>query len=123
METVVRLTLGFSGLPWPELNVNLHDFAGRFVARADMPFAAYRVIVEYDGIQHERDPKQRQRDREPREQLEALGFRLIVINAEDLRHPREIPLRVFAALKARGYAGNPPRLGAAWGRMFASRNF
>lgn len=124
METLIRLMLGLAGLPWPDLNVNVRDDIGRFVARVDMLYPAYRVIVEYDGMQHERDPKQRQRDRERRELLEALGYRLFVITAEDLRHPRSIPMRVFAALEARGYEGPKPVMDASWCRNFlAPPNF
>ena len=120
METLVRLMLGLAGLPWPDCNVNVRDAAGRFVARVDMLYAEFLVIVEYDGLQHERDPRQRQQDRERREELEALGFRVIVITAEDLRRPRDIPRRVFAALEARGYDGVPPRMDVSWHQEFAA---
>ncbi|MEV7397578.1 DUF559 domain-containing protein [Aeromicrobium sp. NPDC092404] len=118
METLVRLMLVFARLPCPEPNVWIVDDAGRRVARADLLFARQQVVVEYDGWQHERSSAQRQRDRERREVLEALGYRLIVVTDADLRTPRSIPWRVHAALAARGYDGPRPVTSEVWHRWF-----
>ncbi|WP_159541572.1 DUF559 domain-containing protein [Aeromicrobium sp. 9AM] len=118
METLVRLMLVFARLPCPEPNVWIVDGAGRRVARVDLLYARHKVIVEYDGWQHERNSAQRQRDRERREVLEALGYRLIVVTDADLRTPRSIPWRVHAALAARGYAGPRPVTSDVWDRWF-----
>jgi len=122
METLVRLMLVFARLPCPEPNVWIVDHDGRRVARVDLLYAPYQVIVEYDGWQHERSSAQRQRDRERREVLEALGYRLIVITDADLRTPRSIPWRVHAALISRGYTGPRPVTSEVWDRWF-TRNF
>jgi hypothetical protein len=50
METLIRLMLGFAGLPWPDCNVEVRDAVGRFVARVDMLYPAFRVIVKYEGF-------------------------------------------------------------------------
>jgi hypothetical protein len=71
METLVRLMLVFARLPCPEPNVWIVDGQGRRVARVDLLFAEFKVIVEYDGWQHERSSAQRQRDRERREVLDS----------------------------------------------------
>lgn len=118
METLVRLMIVFARLPCPEPNVRIVDADGRFVARVDLLCAAFQVVVEYDGWQHERDSHQRQRDRERREELEALGYRLIVITDADLRTPAQVPWRVHAALVARGYSGPSPAMNTMWHRWF-----
>lgn len=118
METLIRLMLVFARLPCPEANVWIVDHDGRRVARADLLFVRFKVIVEYDGWQHERSSRQRQRDRERREVLEALGYRLIVVTSADLRTPRSIPWRVHAALVSRAYAGPRPVTSEVWDRWF-----
>jgi very-short-patch-repair endonuclease len=84
-----------------------------------MPYFRFKVLVEYDGWWHERDGRQRQRDRVRREALEAAGWRVIVITSEDLKDARLIPWRVFNALKDRGFAGPSPRMNAMWIQWFA----
>lgn len=117
-ETVLRLMIVFARLPEPVANLQILDRSGRFIARGDLVYETFKVLVEYDGVHHERDPAQRQRDRERREQLEAAGWRVIVVTSQDLKDPRSIPWRVFKALKARGYAGPPPRLNTMWSHWF-----
>lgn len=119
METAVRLMLVFARLPCPEVNPEIFD-GSRFVARVDMLYRKYNVIVEYDGWQHERDARQRQRDRERREDLERLGYRLIVVTSEDLRRPAAIPWRVYEALRQRGYEGGAPTTSVVWQSWFRS---
>lgn len=120
METLVRLMLVFARLPCPDPNVWIVDEEGRRVARVDLLFARFKVVVEYDGWHHERSSGQRQRDRERREVLEGLGYRLIVVTSADLHTPRSIPWRVHAALVSRGYAGPRPVLSEVWDRWFNS---
>lgn len=118
METLVRLMLVFARLPCPAPNRWITDTSGRPVARADLLYERYRVIVEYDGWHHERDSRQRQRDRERREVLEGLGYRLIVVTHADLRTPQSVPWRVFEALRDRGYTGPRPTTSEVWRRWF-----
>ena len=119
METLVRLMLVFARLPEPECNPDILDGNGKFLARGDMVYFRFKVLVEYDGWQHERDAKQRQRDRERRELLEANGWRVIVSTSEDLKAKHLIPQRVFDAMKDRGYEGQAPRMNAMWHQWFA----
>lgn len=118
METLVRLMIIFARLPEPEPNPDIFDLRGNFVARGDLVYFEWKVLVEYDGWQHERDPKQRQRDRERREALEALGWRVIVVTSEDLRNKREVVRRVHRAIEARGYEGASPVFNDSWDRWF-----
>ena len=110
-ESDVRWVLVSSGLPVPEANPDLFDDDGQFLAKGDLAHKSYKVLVEYDGWQHERDPRQRQRDHLRRESLEAAGWRVIVATAEDFRNESSIAWRVFNALRQRGFAGPRPTFG------------
>jgi very-short-patch-repair endonuclease len=104
-ETLLRLMIVFARLPPPRTNVEIRDAAGRFVARVDLLLEQYGVVVEYDGRHHETDRRQWQRDRVRREELEALGYRVIVVTALDLGTPVEVVRRVHRAVVARGHRG------------------
>ena len=118
METLLRLMLVFARLPEPQVNVDVLDERGRFVARVDLLYPRWKVVVEYDGRHHETDRAQWARDRRRREALEALGYRIIVVAAADLAAPRQVPWRVHAALVARGYTGPRPVTSVQWLRWF-----
>jgi very-short-patch-repair endonuclease len=117
-ETDTRLLLRFARLPEPEVNGWIINGAGIAIARADLVYRAYRVLVEYDGWHHERDARQRQKDHLRRERLDAAGWTVIVITAEDMKNPLGIVRRVHAALVARGYRGPTPVMSATWHRWF-----
>jgi len=119
METLVRLMIVFARLPEPACNRDILDAAGRFIARGDLVYAEYRIVVEYDGWYHERTAWQRRSDTLRRERLEAAGWRVIVITSGDLAHKAAIVGRIHQALVARGYAGRPPHLNAMWTMWFS----
>jgi hypothetical protein len=110
-ESDVRWVIMSSGLPVPEPNPDLLDDFGQLLAKGDLVYNEYKVLVEYDGWQHERDSKQRQWDHLRRERLEGEGWRVIVVTAEDFRDERSIAWRVYNALRERGYTGARPRFG------------
>jgi hypothetical protein len=119
METLVRLMVVFARLPEPACNVVIVDSAGRFLARGDLVFVERMVLVEYDGWHHERDAGQRQRDIIRREELEAAGWRVIVITVADLVDRRAVIWRIHRALVDHGYTGRPPQFSVMWDRWFA----
>ncbi|TXL60644.1 DUF559 domain-containing protein [Aeromicrobium terrae] len=110
-ESDVRWILMKAGLPIPEPNPPIVDDHGVQIAKGDLTYAEYRVIVEHDGWVHERDARQRQRDHLRRELLESLGWRLIVVTTEDFKNERAIAWRVYEALRERGYRGPRPTFG------------
>jgi very-short-patch-repair endonuclease len=122
METVLRLMIVFARLPEPECNLEIRSGDGRFIARGDLVLTRWKVLVEYDGWHHERDGRQRQRDRERREQLEAEGWRVIVVTSEDMKIKRAVVLRVHAALAQRGYTGRAPVFNIMWTQWFEPQN-
>jgi len=118
METDLRLLLRFARLPEPEVNGVITDAAGNFLARGDLVFRQWRVVVEYDGWHHERDAYQRQKDHLRRERLEAEGWRVIVVTIEDMKRPSAIVARVYGALTLASYSGPPPVMSDSWRRWF-----
>ena len=107
-ETDVRLTLIACRLPEPETNAAILDDLGQFLARGDMVYRRWKIVIEYDGWHHERDASQRRKDILRRERLEAAGWRVIVIVSEDMKNPTSVVSRVWEALVGAGYAGPPP---------------
>ena len=116
-ETHVRLLLVLAGLPEPLTNADVMGDSG-FIARADLVFSQYRVIVEYDGRQHAEDAYQWNRDLDRHDQLIDAGWRVVRVTARRLQQPRDVVLRVHAQLVAGGYRGPRPRFDAAWVRLF-----
>ncbi len=117
LESVVRLMIVFARLPEPECNLDIFE-GDRFLARGDLVYKEWKVLVEYDGWHHERDASQRQRDIGRRERLESAGWTIVVVTSGDLNRPREIPWRVHRALKSHGYAGRPPQMSIMWDKWF-----
>lgn len=102
-ETRLRLQLLRAGLPEPMLNRDIHDAAGRFVARGDLVYPDHRVVVEYDGDQHRTDRAQFERDVERLEDLARQGWRVVRVLAHHLRERDALAARVRAALRAGGW--------------------
>jgi very-short-patch-repair endonuclease len=117
-ETDLRLLLRFARLPEPEVNGWIVNDAGVAIARGDLVYRRFRVLVEYDGRHHELDPRQRQKDHLRRERLAAAGWTLVVITAQDFKDPIGIVRRVHAALTAHGYNGSAPVMSTTWRRWF-----
>jgi hypothetical protein len=107
-ETDVRLTLVACRLPEPEANIEIRDDAGRFLARGDLVYRRWKIVIEYDGWHHERDAAQRSKDIHRRERLEAAGWRVIVIVSDDMKNPTSVVARVCDALVNAGYIGPAP---------------
>lgn len=99
MESWVRVLLVVAGVPRPVPQLVVRDEVGRFVARVDLAWPESRLVVEYDGAQH-RDRRSWVRDLRRREELERLGWTVVVLTAEDvLKHPRTAVERVRARLR------------------------
>jgi very-short-patch-repair endonuclease len=97
-ETRVRLLLAGAGLPKPETQIEFRDLH----IRVDMGWRKWKVAVEYDGIHHWTDSRQRSWDIERIAMLEAAGWVVIRVSAEMWSRPQAIVERVRAALIARG---------------------
>ncbi|OJU56805.1 MAG: hypothetical protein BGO04_11565 [Microbacterium sp. 70-38] len=103
-ESLIRVALVTSGLPEPVANATIRDH-GRFVARVDLLFERYGVILEYEGLHHATDPRQWRRDLTRIGELQRLGFLVERAHADDLRDPRALIARIRAHLRRRGWTG------------------
>lgn len=100
-ESRLRVNLRLAGLPRPRVNAVITDRVGDVVARGDLVFDEYRLIVEYDGDVH-LTREQHRRDGERRALLQGLGWMVIELTAGDLHDPRRAVAKVRAALRSCG---------------------
>ena len=101
-ESRLRLALVNAGLPAPETQLEFRDEYGRPFIRVDMGWREWKVAVEYDGIQHWSDRRQRSWDIERIALLEAMGWVVVRVSAEMLTRPDVVTDRVRAKLRAAG---------------------
>ena len=88
--------------------------------RFDPSYPGLKLITEYDGRQHAENSGQWRRDLIRREELDRLGWRLIVVTSDDLREaPEAVLIRVREALIERGAVGIRRRFKTEWMRYFA----
>lgn len=114
-ESVVRFHLLDAGLPRPECNLDIID-DGMWLARADVAWPDFRLIVEYDGAVHLAED-QRRHDAVRRNLLQDAGWLVIVLTGRDLHRPQQAIELIRSALLLRGWR---PSLSAS-GRL-AGRN-
>ena len=95
METRLRLLLIRAGLPRPEVQADIHDAQGRFIARVDLFYPDVRLCIEYDGANH-RDRLEEDDRRQNR--ILAANYGLLRYTAADFRgDQRRIAQEVRAA--------------------------
>lgn len=98
-ESILRVIIIEAGLPAPVVNHDVSDSWGNFVARTDLRIEEFRLVIEYMGDYH-RNKAQWRADMTRRSRLESLGWRVMEVNADDLRDPAELARRIrdFARL-------------------------
>ncbi|MCF6386361.1 DUF559 domain-containing protein [Mycobacterium sp. MBM] len=101
-ESRVRLMLIKAGLPVPETQIEFFDEYGAAFIRSDMGWRSWKVLVEYDGVQHWSDSRQRAWDIERAAVLESMGWAVIRVSAAMLRRPEVFIERVRVKLRERG---------------------
>ncbi len=99
-ESRLRLWLLDAGFPRPETQIPVLAAGTCPVAFLDMGWREYKVAVEYDGDHHRKDRRRYVKDIARLRMLEALGWIVIRVIAED--RPRDVIDRVEAALVSRG---------------------
>jgi hypothetical protein len=103
-ESTTRLWLHDAGFPRPETQIPVLATSTQPVAWLDMGWRDFMVAVEYDGDHHRKDRKQYVKDIARLRMLEALGWTVIRVIAED--SPHDWLARVGDALHAAG-CGEP----------------
>jgi hypothetical protein len=99
-ETWLRLLLVDAGLPRPTTQIPVHE-SWQLVGILDMGWIEYKVAVEYDGDQHRFDRRQYVKDHRRIRKLQAMGWIIIRVIAED--RPADVIRRVRQALASRSY--------------------
>lgn len=121
METRLRLLLVLAGLPEPVVNHPLRDDTGRVRYRLDLAYPQWRIAIEYDGRQHAENTAQWRWDVQRREDLDADGWRLVVVLSGDLdRSPGRTIERVQSAARAQGVS--LPARSDEWSRYLPERD-
>lgn len=93
-ESLLRVILVQAGLPPSRINHDVTDRFGEFVARTDLIFDDHRIVLEYQGDYHRTTKGQWRADMTRRSRLEADGWRVMELNADDLRDPIELVARI-----------------------------
>lgn len=105
-ETQLRVILVLAGLPEPVINHTLVDSETGKQVRPDFIFVDCRMILEYQGDYH-RTKSQWRRDMTRRSRLEAEGWYVMELNADDLKNSDELVDRVLTVMARR--TSNSPR--------------
>lgn len=103
-ESLLRFALVGAGLPEPELNIDIFDHERRFIARVDLLYRRWQIVVEYDGDQHRVDNAQYDKDCLRLEALAAAGWTVIRVRSAFFARPEQTLARVRAALVRSGWA-------------------
>ena len=121
MESRLRMLIVLAGFPEPTVNYTVRDGDGNVTMRFDLSYPEFKVIIEYDGRQHARDDLQWARDIQRREELDRLGWRLIIVRAEDIYGcPDRTLARIREALRSHGARTLPGKLRIEWRQHFRS---
>jgi hypothetical protein len=99
-ESWLRLLLIDAGFPAPTTQMPVYE-NWHLVGVLDMGWEKYKVAIEYDGDHHRSNRRQYVRDQQRLRKLEAMGWIIIRVIAEDA--PEDIARRVRDALIRRGY--------------------
>ena len=98
-ESQLRVVLVQAGLAGIIANLEITT-SGGWNYRADLAIPRHKVIIEYQSDYH-RDSVQFRADMTRISRLEADGWFVIQVNADDLRHPTELVQRVRKVLAGR----------------------
>jgi very-short-patch-repair endonuclease len=91
-----------AGLPEPECNYNVFAEDGTFLARGDLAYSEYKLLLEYQGDQHRTDRAQWRSDIRRTGRLEDAGWQVLQFTDDDLRDPAALVARIRLRLRARG---------------------
>jgi len=98
-ESRLRVILTEGGLNGFEANVEILT-SGGYRYRGDLVLSERKLILEYQGAHH-LEPERFRRDMTRTSRLEADGWFVMQINADDLRNPGELLSRIRRALAQR----------------------
>lgn len=101
-ESQLRLLVVAAGLPRPVTGFVIRTRDGHFVARADLAWPQYRVILEYDGAYHD-EKSQIVRDRARLNAIRQADWTPIVVDAAQFARPETMLAMVRSVLVTAGW--------------------
>lgn len=120
-ESEVRVFLQFAGLPTPQVNLDVHDDAGRFLGCGDLVYLLWKLFIEYEGGQHFTNADQIASDTDRYAGLRRTSWEYVQITKKHAAHPKSMVRKVYRALVEQGYDGPAPVFGAHWDSLFLPR--
>jgi very-short-patch-repair endonuclease len=98
---LLAILLTDQGLPAPEFQHVVRDATGAFVARVDLAYPEWKILVEYDSYQEHVGRLALVRDSARRNSLVALGFTTLTATPEDLKGDARELARAIRRVRAR----------------------
>lgn len=118
-ESESRAVLVFAGLPHPEVNLDIRDSRGELLGCGDLVLPVWKVLVEYEGRQHEDDIAQWNADIDRYRGFRDAGWRYVQVTHEKLMLPQKLVSEVYGQLLRAGYDDPAPVFGTRWRSLFA----
>lgn len=112
-ESRLRMCLVLAGLPEPDCNLDIGD-EWFFLARPDLGYLVYRLLLEYEGDHHRTDRRQWLKDIERVKELRKAGYEVLRVTSDTLRRPRALVEDVHDLLVGAGYRGPAPTYSPDW---------
>ena len=106
-ESAMRVRMIRAGLPIPEVNLELFDERGRFLAMPDLCYPRFRLSFDYEGDHHRTDPGQWEKDISRVPRLEDAQWHHTRISKADLADSTEFLTRTHRLLRSRGWRPEP----------------
>lgn len=103
-ESQLRLLIVEAGLPRPTTRFTILTPKNEFVARVDLAWPRYRVVVEYDGAYHD-EKNQIVRDRARLNAIRQAGWTVLVVDAAQFARPDAMLGLIRSVLVTAGWHG------------------
>src|SRR5690554_1587535 len=103
-ESLIRCSVIDAGLPEPDVNIELYDRRGNFLAMTDLSWRRYMVSADYEGDIHRTDAKQWAKDLARVPRLENAGWLHLRAGRTDLRDPHHFIRHLTLRLQRRGWS-------------------
>lgn len=108
LETQLRLDAAASGLPEPELDVEIYDSLGRRIGISEIVYTAWRMVVEVEGDHHRTSRAQWNRDLDKYAAYADAGWEVVRVSSAHIRGGSAVP-RIIRTLERRGWSAGVPR--------------
>lgn len=102
LETRLLRALLKAGLPPPVPQYEIFDASARFIARVDFAYPRHKIAIQADGFAFHGGRIRFQKDREQDRILQAMGWRVIRVTAEDVAHRPDRIAALIGAMLAGG---------------------